>query len=193
MRLSRNVGDLIAVHGRTCCDESGWFLSLNAVIQRYMCASGMFVSQDLWKANGTPYALESVFVFVLNMVGCCKNYGWVTNQSRVPHPPSFKPRTCRDIEAAINPDRPCGLPVWGNDPRWSLLGYALEPVAPVPGSSSRGTATGEMVDRVRREMSYLKWMKHLLEVRCGYTCIHTYDIGVSEPFLTSPVDFLSPQ
>lgn len=66
-------------------------------------------------------------------------------------------RACAAIEQSLTPDPAHGLPVWEQDIRWSLLGFALE----------RGGGTGnEETEGVRgmQPRSYLDWMEVELQV-----------------------------
>lgn len=87
-------------------------------------------------------------------------------QRRRPHmhsPVCFsKPRTCGGVQLALTPDPTRGLPVWGNDPRWSLLGHALGSSAATDGAKEEEVEGGVPPAC----LCYLVWMDDLLEV-CG--------------------------
>lgn len=58
------------------------------------------------------------------------------------------------MELSLTPDRVRGLPVWSQDIRWSLLGYALEP------TRAAGKESAAVSD-----YCYLEWMELKLLVR----------------------------
>lgn len=67
------------------------------------------------------------------------------------------------MEVSLTPDIVCGLPVWGNDPRWSLLGYAFDPPTRAPGVGDADVVTQ---NGARGTPSFLlAWAEDLLQVR----------------------------
>lgn len=68
---------------------------------------------------------------------CCCCFGRLLTRSLCPlrlpadRPPTRhrfpRKRACATIERSLTPNLVYGLPVWNQDIRWSLLGYALEP------------------------------------------------------------------
>lgn len=63
------------------------------------------------------------------------------------------------------PDKVLGLPVWDNDPRWSMLGYAFDP----PGGEPRDdTSNWAARAAAGQELRFLVWAEDLLEVRASH-------------------------
>lgn len=71
----------------------------------------------------------------------------------------------------MTPDKIYGLPVWCNDPRWSILGYALEPSSAAVEASARRRERrreGDSADgraETNRELFMLDWVEDLLQVQ----------------------------
>ncbi|CAN0188507.1 unnamed protein product, partial [Ectocarpus sp. 12 AP-2014] len=69
-------------------------------------------------------------------------------------------RACAAIERSLTPDGARGLPVWGQDIRWSLLGFAFE--------QSKGgndeESDGRVGERREGQPSYLDWMEIRLQM-----------------------------
>lgn len=74
-------------------------------------------------------------------------------------------RVCGGAERALIPDGVLGLPVWNNDPRWSLLGYALERRR-APSSGAAATATVQ--EGCEATLHYVDWMDVLLQVTATF-------------------------
>ena len=66
-------------------------------------------------------------------------------------------RACSAIEQSLTPDAAGGLPVWEQDIRWSLLGFALERGGGA-GKEEAGDGRGLQLP------SYLDWMEVELQV-----------------------------
>lgn len=65
---------------------------------------------------------------------------------------------CAAIEQSLTPDRARGLPVWKQDIRWSLLGFAFER----SNCEGKDKEEGEMEETNRGRAglpSYLEWME----------------------------------
>ncbi|CAN0107549.1 unnamed protein product, partial [Ectocarpus sp. 12 AP-2014] len=69
-------------------------------------------------------------------------------------------RACAAIERSLTPDGARGLPVWGQDIRWSLLGFAFE--------QSKGgndeESDGRVGEKREGQPSYLDWMEIRLQM-----------------------------
>ncbi|CAM9220324.1 unnamed protein product [Choristocarpus tenellus] len=89
-------------------------------------------------------------------------------------------RSCGAILYSLWPGRASGLPVWGNDPRWSLLGHALSGSgagAAAAASSGLGTDSHHKMDK-SQGLCYLEWMDILFEASHRNS---SGDGGISSP------------
>lgn len=69
-------------------------------------------------------------------------------------------RACAAIEQSLTPDGARGLPVWGQDIRWSLLGFAFEQSE----GANEEESEGRVGEKKEGQPSYLDWMEIRLKV-----------------------------